>query len=159
VSTDTSTGPLPCGTAPGSAIDPSPFVDPVNNQPYLIWKTNDGGSSLPARLWSQALGPDGMTLVGQPHLLQTQDTLTHPSSPPSRTRRWWSPGGLLPGLFRRIWDSADYGEAAVGCSGPFGPCHGTATGLFVTSYGPVAGPGGGMFLRDAGGGWQLAYAA
>jgi hypothetical protein len=160
VFSDTSTGPIRCDTALGGAIDPCPFVDPVNGRPYLVWKTNDGGSTQPARLWSAPLGPDGMTLMGEPQLLQVQDSVTYPFESTIENPQMLDSGGTYFLQFSAgIWNSTAYGETAVQCSGPLGPCDGPAAGLFLTSYGPVAGPGGGMFFQDPAGSWHLAYAA
>ncbi|HVC67850.1 MAG TPA: family 43 glycosylhydrolase [Acidimicrobiales bacterium] len=157
---DRSTAPLLCDTALGGAIDPSPFVDPATGTPYLIWKTNDGGSTQPARLWSQMLGPDGATLVGQPHQLQVQDTVGYPFETTIENPQMVDVGGTYFLLFSTgTWDSTSYGETAVECAGPLGPCDGPVHGPFLTSYGAVAGPGGGMFFQDASGAWYLAYAA
>ena len=57
--TDTSSGPLLCQSALGGAIDPSPFIDPANGSPWLVWKSNDGGSSQPARIWTEELNSTG----------------------------------------------------------------------------------------------------
>jgi hypothetical protein len=160
VFTDTSTAPLLCDSALGGAIDPAPFVDPVTGQPYLIWKTNDGGSNQPARLWSQPLGPDGRTLIGQASLIQVQDPTRHPSETTIENPQMVESGGDYFLVFSTgIWNSPSYAETAVQCAGPAGPCDGPDHGSFLTSYGDVAGPGGGMFFRDASGNWQLAYAA
>ncbi len=160
VFTDTSTGPLRCDAALGGAIDPSPFVDPVTHTPYLIWKTNDGGSAQPAQLWSEMLAPDGTTPVGQPHQLQVQDTVDNPFETTIENPQMVDAGGNYFLLFSTgIWDSPSYGETAVECAGPLGPCDEPVQGPFLASYGDAAGPGGGMFFQDAYGGWQLAYAA
>ena len=78
VFTDNSPTPLLCQPGLGGAIDPSPFIDPVTGQAYLDWKSNDGGSSQPAQLWSQQLSANGLSLVGSPQLLLTQNTGTFP---------------------------------------------------------------------------------
>ena len=158
--TDVSSVPLLCDGDMGGAIDPSPFVDPATGQPYLIWKTNDGGSNQSARLWSQALGPDGITLVGQPHVLQVQDTVGDPFETTIENPQMVDSGGHYFLLFSTgIWNSPTYGETAVQCAGPLGPCDEPSQGPFLSSYGDVAGPGGGMFFQDTSGSWQLAYAA
>ncbi len=164
VFTDTSTGPLLCDAGLGGAIDPSPFVDPASGQPYLVWKTNDGGSAQPAGIWSQTLGPDGRTPVGQPHLLLSQDTVGFPFETTIENPQMVESGGTYFLLFSTgVWDSSSYAEAAVGCAGPSGPCGQPTSGPFLTSYttpdGTVAGPGGGSLFQDATGQWQLAYAA
>jgi len=158
--TDNSTEPLLCDSALGGAIDPAPFVDPATNQPYLIWKTNDGGSDQSARLWAQPLGPDGMTLVGQPRLLESQNPTDFPFETTIENPQMVDSAGNYFLVFSSgIWDSSSYSETAVECAGPMGPCDQPVRGPFLTSYGQVAGPGGGMFFQDASGRWHLAYAA
>ena len=157
---DTSTVPLLCDTALGGAIDPMPFVDPATGQPYLTWKSNSGVPGTPAQLWSQRLGPDGMTLIGQPSLLQSQDTAEHPFETTIENPQLVASGGAYYLTFSDgEWDSPDYDQVAVPCAGPLGPCEEPGGGPFLSSYGSEAGPGGGMFFRDASGAWQLAYAA
>jgi hypothetical protein len=157
---DASTEPLLCDRALGGAIDPAPFVDPATGQPYLIWKTNDGGSDQPARLWAQALGPDGMTLVGQPQLLESQDETEFPFETTIENPQMIDSSGDYFLVFSTgTWNTSSYSETAVECGGPMGPCDQPVHGPFLTSYGDVAGPGGGMFFQDASGNWQLVYAA
>ena len=57
---DDSSGPLACPSH-GDAIDPSPFVD--GDRAFLTWRGAD------ARIWSQSLADDGLSLVGGPHAL------------------------------------------------------------------------------------------
>ena len=156
---DLSSGPLRCDSALGGAIDPSPFVDPATGRPYLIWKTNDGGSAQSARLWSAPLGSDGMTLIGNPVLLQVQDTRFPYETTIENPQMVAAAGGYFLMFSTGTWDSNSYGETAVECAGPAGPCDAAAIGPFLTSYGSVAGPGGGMFFPDASGTWWLAYSA
>lgn len=160
VFTDTSAGPLLCDAGLGGAIDPMPFVDPADGHPYLVWKTNDGGSGQPARLWSQPLGTDGTTPVGQPQLLQVQDSVLFPFESTVENPQLVAAGGSYFLLFSTgIWNSSSYGEVAVRCSGPVGPCDGPVDGPFLSSYGDAQGPGGGMLFQDAAGRWDLAYGA
>ncbi len=160
VFTDTSTGPLLCKPALGGAIDPSPFVDQATGLAYLTWKSNDGGSSQPAKLWSQQLSPDGLSLVGAPHLLLTQDTAQFPWETTIEDPDMVQVGATYFLTFSAgTWDSANYGEAVATCDGPVGPCTQTETQPFLGSYTGAAGPGGGSFFQDANGNWYLAYAA
>src|SRR5665213_3587593 len=157
---DRSLAPLLCDAARGGAIDPMPFVDPVTDRPYLLWKSNSGVPGIRARMWSQPLGADGMTLEGVPHLLQTQDTVDHPYETTIENPQLVdAAGGYVLVFSTGAWNSSSYGEVAVSCSGPLGPCAGPGGGPFLSSYGSVAGPGGGMFFRDELGNWQLAYGA
>ena len=158
VFTDTSTTPLLCDAARGGAIDPMPFVDPATDQPYLLWKSNSGVAGMPAQLWSQQLGADGMIPVGVPHLLQAQDTVDHPYETTIENPQLVHTAGTYVLLFSTgAWNTSSYSEVAVPCSGPLGPCEGPGGGPFLTSYGNVAGPGGGMLFQDDLGNWQLAY--
>ncbi len=157
---DDSEGPLVCQSGLGGAIDPSPFVDPATGTPYLIWKSNDGGSLEPARIWSQQLSSDGTSLVGSPTELFGQDTGTYPWETTIENPDMVEVGGTYFLLFSTgIWDTSSYSETYATCAGPAGPCSQAATGPVLSSYGQVAGPGGGSFFQDASGNWQLAYAA
>ncbi len=158
--TDTSTGPLLCQPRFGGAIDPSPFVDQATGDAYLVWKSNDGGSSQPADLWSQRLSPNGLSLVGAPHLLLTQDSAQLPWETTVENPDLVQVGATYFLTFSTgAWDSANYAEAFATCDGPVGPCSQTQAGPFLTSSGAASGPGGGSFFQDAGGNWYLAFAA
>jgi hypothetical protein len=78
VFTDASSGPLVCDASLGGAIDPSPYIDTKTGVAYLVWKSNDGGSSQGAAIWSQQLSADGMSLVGTPTDLLDQDSVRYP---------------------------------------------------------------------------------
>jgi hypothetical protein len=158
--TDTSTSSFKCDAAMGGAIDPMPFVDPASGLPYLTWKTNSGVAGIPAQIWSQRLGPDGMTLVGTAALLQTQDQSSHPFETTIENPQLLNSGGSYYLVFSTgLWNSPSYSQVAVACAGPSGPCDEPVGGPFLTSYGSVAGPGGGMFFQDGSGEWQLAFSA
>ena len=66
---DNSTSPWLCQLAIGGSIDPSPFVDPANNQTYLVWKNDGNCCGDQVNIWAQALAPNGTTLLGQPQSL------------------------------------------------------------------------------------------
>jgi hypothetical protein len=158
--TDTSTGPLLCDTSLGGAIDPSPFLDPATGQAYLIWKSNDGGSVLPAYIWSAPLSANGMSLAGPPTELMYNNTVEFPWELTIENPDMVLANGVYYLLLAAgIWDSSNYSEAIATCSGPSGPCVQTQATPILSSYGPVLGPGGGSFFQDASGNWWLAYAA
>ncbi len=160
VFSDTSTGPLLCQPRFGGAIDPSPFVDQATGVAYLVWKSNDGGSSQPAGLWSQQLSPDGLSLVGAPHLLFTQNSAQFSWETTVENPDMVQVGATYFLTFSSgAWDSANYAEAFATCDGPVGPCTQTQAVPFLTSYRTASGPGGGSFFQGAGGNWYLAYAA
>lgn len=64
--------PLACMVDQGGSIDPSTFVDDDGTR-YLIWKTDGNAIGLPTWICIQKLGPDGLTLLGQPVRLIKND--------------------------------------------------------------------------------------
>ena len=157
VFTDTSRGPLYC--APGGVLDPSPFVDPATGAAYLLWKSNDGSSSEPSRVWSVPLGGDGTVFAGTPTVLLTVDQAALPWETTVDDPQMVSADGSYDLLFSTgDYQSAGYAQALTTCSGPLGPCRQPTGGPFLTSYGNVAGPGGGSLFTDADGHWWLDYA-
>ena len=116
VFTDHSTQPLTCESGLGGAIDPSPFVDPVTGQAYLVWKSNDGGSSQPAYLWSQQLSSDGLSLVGSPQQLLAQDMTDFPYETTIENPDIVYADGTYFLLFSTgIWNSTSYSETYATC--------------------------------------------
>ncbi len=160
VFTDNSSGPLLCQPGLGGAIDPSPFVDPATGRAYLIWKSNDGGSGQPARLWSQQLSPDGVSLVGSPTLVLGQDTVHFPWETTIENPSLALVGSSYLLMFSvGAYNSPSYAEAFATCAGPAGPCTPDARGPLLTSGGSASGPGGGSLFADQSGHWQVGYAA
>jgi hypothetical protein len=160
VFTDTSSGPLVCDASLGGAIDPSPFVDSRTGIAYLVWKSNDGGSSQGATIWSQQLSADGMSLVGTPTDLLDQDSVHYPWEATVENPQLVEQGGDYVLLFSAgLWDSDSYSEAYVLCSSPTSACTAGSTTQILTSSGSASGPGGGSLFLDQSGQWMLAYAA
>ncbi len=157
VFTDSSSGPLYCGT--GDVLDPSPFVDPATGAAYLIWKSNDGSSSEPSQVWSVPLDANGTRFEGTPKVLLTVDQAALPWETTFDDPQLVSVDGTYDLLFSTgNYLSSSYAESLTTCSGPLGPCRQPASGPFLTSYGSVAGPGGGSLFTDATGQWWLGYA-
>jgi len=155
---DVSGGPLLC--QPTGSIDPSPFVDPVTGQAYLLWKQNDGGSPAPAYLWSEPLAPSGTAFASgsQPSLLLYNDTVAYPWETSVEDPSMVDAGGTYYLLFSAgVYTTSGYSEAIATCSGPAGPCG--SQSQILTSYGSALGPGGGALFDDASGNWWLDYAA
>ena len=160
VFTDTSSGPLVCDASLGGAIDPSPFIDPKTGRAYLVWKSNDGGSSQDARIWSQQLSADGMSLVGAPIDLLDQDSVRYPWEATVENPQLVEQGGVYLLLFSAgLWDTASYSEAYALCMSPTSACTAGSTAQILTSSGSASGPGGGSLFRDLTGQWMLVYAA
>src|SRR5665213_885787 len=160
VFTDTSTGPLVCDASLGGAVDPSPFIDTKTGIAYLVWKSNDGRSSQGAKIWSQQLGADGISLVGAPTKLLDQDSVRYPWEATVENPQLIEQGGVYLLLFSvGLWNSASYSEAYVLCTSPTSACTAGSTTQILTSSGSASGPGGGSLFRDHSGQWMLAYAA
>ncbi len=154
--TDDTGGGLIC--QPTGSIDPSPFVDPATGNAYLVWKQNDGGSAAPATIWSQQLSANGLSLVGQPSQLLTNDTVAYPWETTVEDPDMVDAGGSYYLLFAAgLYDSPGYSEGIAPCAGPAGPCG--ANSQILTTYGSVLGPGGGSLFTDASGNWWIDYAA
>ena len=156
VFTDSSTGPLFC--APGGVLDPSPFLDPTTGAAYLLWKSNDGSSAEPSQIWSVQLAASGTSFFGTPNVLLTVDQAALPWETTVDDPQLVYASGTYDLLFSvGNFESAGYAQALTTCSGPLGPCTQPAS-PFLTSYGSVAGPGGGSLFSDAAGNWWLVYA-
>jgi len=159
VFTDTSGGPLECQASLGGSIDPSPFIDPATGTAYLVWKSNDGGSAQAARIWSAPLSQNGLSLAAAPTELLYNDTVDDPWESTVENPQLSLVNGSYALLFSGgLYNSSSYSQALAVCSGPLGPCS-QPSGPFLTSYGSVAGPGGGSLFQDAAGSWWLGYAA
>ncbi|HWF21221.1 MAG TPA: family 43 glycosylhydrolase [Acidimicrobiales bacterium] len=150
--------PLLC--QPTGSIDPSPFIDPVTGQAYLVWKQNDGGSPGPASIWSQPLAPSGTTFApgSSPTLLFTNNTVTYPWETTVEDPSMAYTDGSYYLLFSAgVYTSSSYSEGITTCSTPTGGCG--AHSQILASYGTVLGPGGGALFSDPSGNWWIDYAA
>jgi hypothetical protein len=157
---DTSTGPLVCDDWRGGAIDASPFVD-TNGQPYLYWKNNDGfppAHPAVSTVWVAPLSADGLGVGNRLPVMSKDD-----SRPPGNTVD--NPQMVkVGGTYYLFFTGGDYlrSSYAMGyavCSSPAGPCTRPLPGPILSSYGSVAGPGGGSVFRDPEGRYWLAYHA
>ncbi len=161
---DESDAPFICQVAGQQAlcgsIDPSPFVD-ENGDAYLLWKSDENATACAgdARLWTQRLGVDGISLLGAPTELLRRD------------QSWEAPlieGPSMVKLQDRYylfysagwWESSSYGIGYATCAAPEGPCtkH-TMDGPLVKSVGDTLGPGGQEFFTDTSGKLWMAYHA
>lgn len=157
---DDSAAPFVCQTDLCGSIDASPFVD-ENGDPWLLWKSDENASACAgdARLWTQRLGVDGISLLGAPTELLRRD------------RPWERPLVEGPSMFKQgstyylfysasWWESSGYGIGYATCTTPAGPCtkH-TTDGPLAGSGGDTLGPGGQEFFTDAAGQRWMAYHA
>jgi hypothetical protein len=154
VFTDSSSQGLDCPA--GGVLDPSPFVN-SNGTAYLIFKTNDGSSSEPSQVESVPLNSAGTGFAGAPTAILTVDQPQLPWETTVDDPDMVLSGGTYDLLFSAgDFQDSSYDEALATCSGPLGPCT-QPSDPFLTSYGAVAGPGGGSLFTDASGNWFLTY--
>jgi hypothetical protein len=158
--TDTSAGPLICQANLGGAIDPSPFIDPVNGTPWLVWKSNDGGSAQPARIWTEELDSSGTGFLAgsSPTQIFFNNTASFPWEATVEDPSMFYIGGQFYLLFSGgIYTSSSYAEGVAACATPTSTCVQSDPNPIISSYGSVAGPGGGSWFVDASGQNWLAY--
>ncbi len=159
--TDNSGGPLLCQSALGGAIDPSPFIDPANGSPWLVWKSNDGGSSQPAGIWTEELDSAGTGFLAgsAPTEIFFNNTTAYPWESTVEDPSMVAFGGKFYLLFSGgIYSSSGYAEGVAVCATPTSPCTQTDPNPILSSYGSVAGPGGGSLFQDSLGNYWLDYA-
>ena len=161
---DDSGGPFVCqvdGAQPlCGSIDASPFID-ENGDAYLLWKSDENAPACAgaARLWTQRLGIDGLSLLGSPTALLQRDA------------SWETPLIEGPSMVKvddryylfysaNWWESPGYGIGYAVCATPIGPCEKrTVAGPLVGSTGEVLGPGGQELFTDTRGTTWMAYHA
>jgi hypothetical protein len=152
--TDTSSGPLICQASLGGAIDPSPFIDPTTGSPWLVWKSNDGGSAQPAGIWTEELDASGtgFSAGSSPTEIFTNNTVSYPWETTVEDPSMLSIGGQFTLLFSGgIYTSSSYAEGVASCASPTSTCIQSDPDPIISSYGSVAGPGGGSWFVDAAG--------
>ncbi|HVB91323.1 MAG TPA: family 43 glycosylhydrolase [Acidimicrobiales bacterium] len=156
-------GPLWCPGDGLGTIDPAPYIDPATGSPWLVWKSNDGGSSAPARIMAEELNPaDATTFLpgSSPTQLFYNDTVAHPWETTVEDPSILAVNGYYFLLFAAgTYTSPSYSEGYAVCSSPVGPCTQNDPNPIVSSYGNVAGPGGGSWFQDQGGRYWLDFAA
>ncbi|MDB4945896.1 MAG: glycoside hydrolase, family 43 [Labilithrix sp.] len=142
------------------SIDASPVVA-TNGDAYILWKSDENAAACQgdARIWSQRLGIDGLSLIGAPSELMKRD------------RNWEAPlvegpsmienGGMYYLFYSaNWWESGDYGVGYAICTTPAGPCvKKTLDGPLVKSQGGALGPGGQEFFTDPAGKLWMSYHA
>ena len=157
---DDTTEPFICQETLCGSIDASPFVA-ANGDAYLLWKSDENAAACSgaARLWTQRLGIDGLSLIDVPTELLVKD------------RNWEAPlieGPSMVEVGNRYylfysgnwWESPDYGIGYAICTTPRGPCaKKTLDGPLVKSGGGALGPGGQELFTDPRGQLWMTYHA
>ncbi|MGF7239196.1 MAG: family 43 glycosylhydrolase [Frankia sp.] len=114
--------PLVCQSSLGGSIDPS-VVTATDGSRTLLWR-----SAGATTLFSQRLRPDGLALVGQPHVLLRPDrewqhgVIEEPAAIPAPRGGWWLfySGGA--------YNQAGYATGVAFCPTLDGPCSDTDNG-------------------------------
>jgi hypothetical protein len=159
--TGSASGPLLCQSGLGD-IDPSPYIDPDTGSAWLVWKNNDGGSSLPARIMTEELDASGTGFLpgSSPTQIFYNDTASYPWETTVEDPSILPVDGSYYLLFAAgIYTSPRYSEGYAVCSSPVGPCTQTDPDPIVSSYGNVDGPGGGSWFQDQSGQDWLDFAS
>jgi hypothetical protein len=154
--------PLICQANLGGAIDPSPYVDPATGMAWLVWKSNDGGSSQPAGIWSEELNSTGTGFYpgSSPTEIFYNNTAAFPWEATVEDPSMTYVNGAFYLLFSGgIYTSDSYAEGYAVCATPVSTCTQTDANPILSAYGTVAGPGGGSWFQDAAGNYWLDYAA
>jgi len=148
---DSASGPLVCQTSLGGTIDASPFKD-ADGSLYLYFKNDGNRVHARTALYGQRLGPDGMSVIGQPQelLKDNEGWEDRVIEAPTMVRAptgydlfysggffGWNPeeGGLSP-----------YAMGYATCSSPLGPCTPSKSNPLLHSFkdrdaGCISGPG------------------
>ena len=120
----------------------------------MVWKSNDGGSSQPARIWTEELNSTGTGFLAgtSPTQIFDNDTVAYPWESTVEDPSMLAVGGQFYLLFSGgIYTSSSYAEGYAVCASPTSPCTQTDPDPILSSYGTVAGPGGGSWFQDASG--------
>jgi beta-xylosidase len=157
--TDTTTGPLVCQAEEGGTIDASPFRDGDNL--YLYYKNDGNCCGLPTRIYAQHMAADGLSLVGEPEVLITNDQgwEAHVIEAPTMWKH--------DGKYYLFFSANDYGNEkyAVGyalCESASGPCKDADENPILKSdiglKPPVIGPGHQTLIETRGQTWMFYHA-
>ena len=152
---DATLGPFVCMLDQGGTIDPEVYFDGAGGV-HLLYKSEGVYGVHPTRIWSQALSPDGLSVVGAPTaILSTerdweQPIIENPSmvSFNGRIYLFYSAGD---------WASPDYVIGYAICDSASGPCRRPLDRPLMAAHDDEIGPGGPVAFIDAGGRMLLAY--
>jgi hypothetical protein len=159
---DTSSRPLECMPTYGAVLDPAALVDPTSGKAYLIWKSNDGASTQPTRIWSEQLNlaGTGFAAGSSPREILYNNTARFPYDTTMDDPFMVRANNRYFLMFTvGLWTSSTYREAFASCTSPLGGCTQSTTGPFTNSYAGAYGPGGGSLFQDQYGDWYIDYEA
>jgi beta-xylosidase len=132
---------LVCQTQEGGSIDPSPFRD--GEKLYLFWKNDGNCCGYPTYLYVQELAADGLSLVGEPVRLESNDEVWEGSvvEAPSMVKHADRYYLFFSG---NSFDNPNYAVGYAICESVTGPCNDAEENPILKSYlrpPPVIGPG------------------
>jgi beta-xylosidase len=148
--------PLVCQVDEGGSIDPRTFID-SDGTPYLLWKSDensDVNGTSDTNIYSEALSPDGLRLLGRPTRIFGPDE-------PWQGRIVEAPDlvevhGNYYLFYSGNWfNQPDYAIGVAPCAGPLGPCVDTSSTPLLASNAQGAGPGEESVFTDSEGVWLL----
>ena len=123
---DASAGPMVCQEALGGSIDANVFRD-ADGKLYIYFKNDGNRVAQRTAIWGQAMAPDGMSVIGTPVRLLTDEDRWEERvvEAPTMVR---APAGYnlfySGGFFG--WNAEDrlspYAMGYATCTGPLGPC-------------------------------------
>jgi len=155
---DNTPGPLVCDADPNGSIDPQPFVDPADNKPYLIWKSEGVPGSMPTRIWAQQLNSAGTGFAAGSsarELLRTSQAWEGSVIENPAMVRF---GGKLYLFYSGNEHlSGSYATGYAVCSSMAGPCTKSSRNPILASRNGRLGPGGPAPFVDGANRLQLAY--
>lgn len=151
--------PLVCQTDQGGSIDPASFAD-SDGARYLLWKNDGNCCGLDTWLYIQRLGPDGLSLEGQPARLIKQDQVWEGRLVEAPTL--WKHGQTYYLFYSaNSYAGVDYAVGYATAAQPLGPYrkHPRPLAASRTSGAVVIGPGGQDLLVGPDGATWLVYHA
>jgi len=147
---DSSSAPLVCPPDSTNVLDPTIFVDPNDNTPYLIW-VNNGPSLIGAR----ELSSDGQSFVGSAVEL-ISPTLGWENGVTEGPGMRFNSGKYYLTYSGNDYDSSSYAVGYAECKTPLGPCDKHGNPILV-SKSPCLGPGGSDWFVDNVGQYWFVY--
>ncbi|HWF15188.1 MAG TPA: glycoside hydrolase family 43 protein [Acidimicrobiales bacterium] len=147
--------PFICQRALGGSIDPRTFVRPDGNA-FMLWKSdqNANSSTTPTQIYSQALSPDGLHLLGHASAIFAPDEAWQGTV--VEAPQLWVAGGNDYLFYSGFWfNQPGYAVGVARCAGPLGPCADTSPAPLLGSNAQGSGPGEESVFSDPKGMWLL----
>jgi beta-xylosidase len=139
--TDTNDKPFICQPEAGGSIDASPFRD--GDKLYLYWKNDGNCCGSITYIWEQELAPDGLSLVGEPKQLASNDQRWEGVVIEAPTM-WKQDGKYYLFFSGNVYNTVNYAIGYATCDTPTGPCADAPENPILktdTGKPPVLGPG------------------